>query len=50
MCLGNISNDFTILYIRKTELKEVVKYSSVVFNPVDTNNIFDIHQYLMKRT
>ena len=28
----------------------VVKLFSVDFNPIDTNNILDIHKYLMERT
>ena len=48
--LGNISKDFTINNMKKTLLKAIVKYFSVVFNPIDTNNIFDIHKYLMTRT
>ena len=37
--LGNISKDFTIY-----NLKNIID-----FNPIDTNNILDIHKYLMKR-
>ena len=49
-CLGNISNDFTINNMKKTGLSAIVKFSSVDFNPIDTNDISDIHKYLMKRT
>ena len=35
---------------KKTGLKGVVKFFSFNFNPIDTNNILDIHKYLMKRT
>ena len=35
---------------KKTGLKRVVKFFSVDFNPVDTNDILDIHEYLIKRT
>ena len=49
LCLGNISKDFTINNMKKkTGLKGIVKIFSVDFNPVDTNNILDIHGYLMK--
>ena len=34
----------------KNAIKGVVKLFSVDFNPIDTNNFFDIHKYLMKRT
>ena len=33
----------------KTGLKGVVKFFSVDFNRIDTNDILDIHKYLMKR-
>ena len=36
--------------MKKTGLKGVVKFFSVDFNPIDTNDILDIHKYLMKRT
>ena len=49
-CLGNVSKDITINNLNKIGLKGVVKYFSVDFNPVDTNNILDIHKYLIKRT
>ena len=50
MCLGNVSKDFTINNMKKTGLKGAVKFISVDVNPIDTNNILDIHKYLMKRT
>ena len=34
---------------KKTGLKGVVNFS-VDFTPIDTNDILDIHKYLMKRT
>ena len=37
-------------HMQKTGLKGVVNFFSVDFNPIDTNNILDIHKYLMKRT
>ena len=48
--LGNISKDFTISNLKKTGLKGIVNFFSVYFNPIDTNDILDIHIYLMKRT
>ena len=50
LCLGNIPTDFTINMKKKTRLKGVVKFFSVDFNPIDTNNILDIHKYSMKGT
>ena len=49
LCLGNISIDFTINNMKKkTGLKGAVNFFSVDFNPIDTNDILDIHKYLMK--
>ena len=51
LCLSNISKDATINDMKKeTGLKGVVKRLSVDFNPINTNDILDIHRYLMKRT
>ena len=36
--------------MKKTGLKGVVTFFSVDCNPMDTNNILDIHKYLMKKT
>ena len=36
--------------MKKTGLKGIVKFFSVDFNPIDTNNILDIHKHLIKRT
>ena len=33
-----------------TGLKVVLNFFSVDFNPIDTNDILDIHKYLIKRT
>ena len=33
----------------KPELKEIVKFFSVDFNSIDTNDVTDIRKYLMKR-
>ena len=50
LCLGDISKDGTINDIAKTGLKGVVIFFSVDFNPITSNDILDIHRYLMKRT
>ena len=50
LCLANISKDFTTNSMKKTGFKGSVKFFSVDFNPIDTNNILDIHRYLMKAT
>ena len=33
--------------MKKTGLKDVVKFFPVDFNPIDTNNILDTHPYKM---
>ena len=48
MCLGIISRDFTIDNMKKTRLEGNMNAFSV--NIVDTNDILDIHKYLMKIT
>ena len=47
--LGNISKDFTINNMKQTGLKGFVKIFSVDYNPIDTNDVLDIHRYLMKK-
>ena len=44
LCLGNISKDFTINNMKKAELKGIVKFFYVDVNPIDTNDILDIHK------
>ena len=36
--------------MKKTGFKEIVKFLSVHFNPIDNNDILDIHKYFRKRT
>ena len=36
--------------MKKNRIKRSCKTFSVGFNPIDTNDILDIHKYLMKRT
>ena len=50
MCLGNISGDFSANNMqKKTELNGRVYDFSVDYKTFDTNNIIDIHKYLMKK-
>ena len=49
MCLGNVSKCFRINNMKNAGLKEVVKYFSVDFNLIDTNDVLDIHKNFMKR-
>ena len=51
LCLGNVWKDFTIKKIKKKKknrIKRNCNFFSVDFNPIDTNEILDIHKYLMK--
>ena len=51
LCLDNNSKYFSVNHMKKkTGLKEKVKFLSVDFNPVDTNDISDIQKYLIKKT
>ena len=53
LCLSNTSKDFTNYNLKKkkkTGLKGVAKFVLVDFNPSDTNDILDIHKYLMRGT
>ena len=47
LCLGDVSKGFAINNMKKkTWLKVVVKFFSVDFNPIDNNDIIDVHKYL----
>ena len=48
LCLCNVSKDLTINNMKNIGLKGVVKFFSVDFHPIVTNNILDIYKYLMK--
>ena len=48
LLLGNISKDFSVDNIKKTGLNGNVYDFNVDYNAIDTNNIIDIHKYLMK--
>ena len=50
LCLGNVWKDFTInkMKKKKNRIKRNCNFFSVDFNPIDTNEILDIHKYLMK--
>ena len=47
--LRNISRDFSICNIKKTGLNGYVYYFSVDYNAIKTDNIPDIHKYLMEK-
>ena len=48
LCLGNISKDFTINNKKINMVKRKSNFFFVNFIPIDTNDIIDIHRYLMK--
>ena len=48
LCLDNISKNFSINNMKKTGSKWVLKVFPVDDNAVNTNDILDIHIYLMK--
>ena len=50
MCLENVSKDFTAISMKKTGLNRYVYNFSVDYNIIDTSNIIDIHEYLIKKT
>ena len=41
--------DFTINNMKKAELKGSLGFFSVDFNPIDTNDVLEIHKYLVKK-
>ena len=49
LCLGNISEDFSANNMKKTGLNGCVFNFSVDYRAFDTNNIINIHKYLMKK-
>ena len=49
LCLGNISKDWSVDNMRKTELKGHVYDFSVDNNAIAVADILDIHKYLMKK-
>ena len=49
LCLGNISKDFMIHNMKKTGLQESVNVFPIDFNPIDTNDILEMHKYLMEK-
>ena len=42
LCLSDTSEDLTINNMKRSGLKGIVKFFSVDFNSIDTNNILDI--------
>ena len=46
---GNILKDFTIDNMKKTELEESVNLFCVGFRTINTNDILNIHRFLIKQ-
>ena len=49
LCLGNISEDFSVANMKKTGLYESVFDFSVDYRVTAVDDILDIHKYLMKK-
>ena len=49
LCLGNISEDWSVDDLKKTGLKGHVYDFSVDYNAIAVSDILDIHKYLMKK-
>ena len=49
LCLRNISKDWSVDNMKKTELKSYVYDFSVDYNAIAVAVILDIHKYLMKK-
>ena len=49
LCLGNVSKDFSPSNMHKTELSRYVYDFSDDYNAIKTDDILDIHKYLMEK-
>ena len=49
LCLENISKDWSIDNMKKTEFNGYVYDFSVDYDATDVDDILDIHKYLMKK-
>ena len=47
LCLGNISKDFDLVCMEKTELTGYVHNFSVDYLAIENDKILDIHKYLV---
>ena len=48
LCLGNISKNWSVDNMKKTEFNGYVYDFSVYYNVTDVDDMKDIHKYLMK--
>ena len=49
ICLGNISKDWSVDNMKKTEFTGYVYGFSVDYEAIGVDNIKDIHKYLMEK-
>ena len=49
LCLGNISNDFSVDNMKKTGLNEYVYDFSVDYDATAVDDVLDLHKYLMEK-
>ena len=49
LCLGNISKDWSVDNMKKTELNGYVYGFSIDYNDTAVDKILEIHNYLMKK-
>ena len=49
LCLGNISKDWSVDYMKKTGFNGYVYDFRVDYDSTDVDDILDIHNYLMKK-
>ena len=50
LCLGNVSKEFSVDNMKKTELNGYVYDFSVDYDAITVDDILDIHKFLMKET
>ena len=50
LCLGNVSKDFSVNNLKKTELHRYVYGFLVDYDSIGVDDILDIHRYLMKKS
>ena len=49
LCLGGLSKDFSVGYMRATRLSRYVCGFSLDYWPIANDKILDIHKYLIKK-
>ena len=49
LCLGNISKDISLDYVKTTELNKCVYNFSVNYDAFSVDDILEMHKYLMEK-